>query len=144
MIEAMIAGQRDPRLVGLAQGKLRPEIPQLAEALDGHFGGHHAVVAVRVLAHLDFLDTTIAEQDAQIAARIATGYGPAARLLRDVPGIERATAEVIIAETGADMSRFPAQRTWRRGRACGRTIMSQLESAGWWPPGRATRCCATL
>ena len=61
MIEAMIAGQRDPRaLAGLAKGKLRPKIPQLAEALDGHFGGHHAIVAARILAHLDFLDTTIA------------------------------------------------------------------------------------
>jgi transposase len=109
MIEAMIAGQRDPRaLAGLAKGKLRPKVPQLAAALDGHFGAHHAVAAARILAHLDFLDTTIAELDAQIAARIASGYGSAARLLRDVPGIDRAAAEVIIAETGAGMSRFPS------------------------------------
>jgi transposase len=109
MIEAMIAGQHDPRvLAGLAKGKLRPKIPQLAEALDGHFGAHHAIVAARILAHLDFLDMTIAELDAQVAARVASGYSSAARLLRDVPGIDRAAAEVIIAETGADMSRFPS------------------------------------
>jgi transposase len=109
MIEAMIAGQRDPRaLAGLAKGKLRPKIPQLAEALDGHFGAQHAVVAARILAHLDFLDATITELDAQIAGRVAAGYQSAARLLREVPGIDRAAAEVIIAETGADMSRFPS------------------------------------
>ena len=102
MIEALIAGERDPRaLAGLAKGKLRPKIPQLTAALDGHFGAHHAVAAARILAHLDFLDTTIAELDTQIAGRVAAGYQSAARLLREVPGIDRASAEVIIAESGS-------------------------------------------
>jgi transposase len=109
MIEALIAGERDPRaLAGLAKGKLRPKIPQLTGALEGHFGAHHAVAAARILAHLDFLDATIAELDTQIAARVAAGYQSAARLLREVPGIDRVAAEVIIAETGADMNRFPS------------------------------------
>jgi transposase len=109
MIEALIAGERDPRaLAGLAKGKLRPKIPQLAAALDGHFGAHHALVAARILAHLDFLDAAIEQLGAQIAGRVATDFQPAARLLREVPGIDRAAAGVIIAETGADMSRFPS------------------------------------
>ena len=109
MIEALIAGERDPAaLAGLAKGKLRPKIPELTEALRGHFGGHHAIAAARILAHLDFLEETISALDGQIAARIDAGYASAARLLREVPGIDRASAEVIIAETGADMSRFPS------------------------------------
>lgn len=109
MVEALIAGERDPRaLAELAKGKLRPKIPELTAALHGHFGDHHAIAAARILAHLDFLDATISELDAQIAARVAEGYQSAARLLREVPGIDRASAEVIIAETGADMSRFPS------------------------------------
>ncbi|MGE5286624.1 MAG: IS110 family transposase [Micromonosporaceae bacterium] len=109
MVEALIAGERDPRaLAGLAKGKLRPKIPELTAALHGHFGDHHAIAAARILAHLDFLDAAISELDAQIAARVAEGYQSAARLLREVPGIDRASAEVIIAETGADMSRFPS------------------------------------
>ena len=109
IIEALIAGQRDPAaLAGLAKGKLRPKIPQLTAALRGHFGAHHAVAAARILAHLDFLDETIGALDAQIAARVAERYQPAARLLADVPGLERRSIEVIIAETGADMSRFPS------------------------------------
>src|SRR6266496_2057544 len=109
MIEALIAGERDPAaLAGLAKGKLRPKIPQLTAALSGHFGAHHAVVAARILAHLDSLDDAIAVLDGQIAARVAGDYQSAARLLADVPGLERRSVEVIIAETGADMSRFPS------------------------------------
>jgi len=108
IIEALIAGQRDPRaLAELAKGKLRPKIPQLTAALQGHFGAHHAAVAACILGHLDFLDAAIAGLDEQVAIRIANGYQPAARLLRDVPGLDRRSIEVIIAETGADMSRFP-------------------------------------
>ena len=109
IIEALIAGQRDPAaLAGLAKGKLRPKIPQLTAALRGHFGAHHALVAARILAHLDFLDETIGALDAQVAARVAERCQPAARLLADVPGLERRSVEVIVAETGADMSRFPS------------------------------------
>ncbi len=110
MVEALIAGQRDPAaLADLAKGKLRPKIPQLTAALDGHFGGHHAIVAARILAHLDFLDATIEALDHQIAARVAERYPSAARLLAEVPGLDRRSVEVIIAETGADMSCFPSQ-----------------------------------
>lgn len=108
MVEALIAGERDPAaLASLAKGKLRPKIPQLTEALRGHFGAHHAIAAARILAHLDFLDDTISALDAEVAARVAERYQSAARLLADVPGLERRSVEVIIAETGADMSRFP-------------------------------------
>jgi transposase len=59
MVEALIDGQRDPaELANLAKGKLRPKIPELIEALAGHFGAHHAVAARRILDHVDFLDAT--------------------------------------------------------------------------------------
>ena len=109
MVEALIAGERDPvALAGLAKGKLRPKIPQLTAALHGHFGAHHAIVAARILAHLDFLDDTITALDREVGARIAGRYQSAARLLAEVPGLERRSVEVIIAETGADMSCFPS------------------------------------
>ena len=109
MIEALIAGERDPQaLAGLAKGKLRPKIPELTEALDGHFGAHHAIAATRILEHLDFLDATIAALSAEIAQRVAAGYQRALDLLLPVPGLDRLTIEVVIAETGADMARFPS------------------------------------
>ncbi len=107
MIEALVAGEQDPaRLAALAKGKMRPKIPALTEALAGHFGAHHAVAARRILAHLDFLGETIADLTEQIDARTAD-FDAVYELLLPVPGFERLTIDVIIAETGADMARFP-------------------------------------
>jgi transposase len=108
MIEALIAGEQDPAVVAeLAKGKMRPKIPALAEALNGHFGAHHAVAAQRILGHLDFLDATVGTLTEQIDARTAT-FEPVYDLLLPVPGLERLTIDAIIAETGADMTRFPS------------------------------------
>ena len=107
MIEALIDGERDgARLAGLAKGKMRPKIAALTEALTGHFGPHHAVACRRILAHLDFLEDTIAALTAQIDARTAA-FEAVYKLLLPGPGLDRLTIDVIIAETGADMSRFP-------------------------------------
>ncbi|MQB01850.1 MAG: IS110 family transposase, partial [Actinobacteria bacterium] len=107
VVEALIAGERDPnQLAGLAKGKLRPKIPQLAEALNGHFGPHHAVICEQILQHLDTLNDSVAKLDRDVAERMQP-YQAAMTLLLDVPGIQRLSAEVVIAETGADMSRFP-------------------------------------
>jgi transposase len=108
MVEALIAGERDPaRLAALAKGKLRPKIAELTEALAGHFGSHHAVAARRILDHLDFLDVSITALTEQIDARTAP-YAAVFELLLPVPGLDRLTIDVVIAETGADMGRFPS------------------------------------
>ena len=107
MIEALIAGERDgTRLAELAKGKLRPKIPALTEALTGRFGSHHAVACRRILGHLDFLNESVAALTEQVDARTAA-FAPIYALLSPVPGLDRLTIDVIIAETGADMSRFP-------------------------------------
>jgi len=107
MIEALIAGEHDgTRLAELAKGKLRPKIPALTEALTGHFGSHHAVACRRILGHLDFLNESVAALTEQVDARTAA-FAPLYALLLPLPGLERLTIDVIIAETGADMSRFP-------------------------------------
>lgn len=108
MVEALIAGERDPgRLAELAKGKLRPRIAELTEALAGHFGSHHAVAARRILDHLDFLEATVAALTEQIDARTRP-YAAVFELLLPVPGLDRYTIDVVIAETGADMGRFPS------------------------------------
>jgi transposase len=108
MIEALIAGEHDgARLAELAKGKLRPKIPALSEALAGHFGSHHAVACRRILAHLDFLNESIGALTEQVDVRTAA-FAPVYALLSPVPGFDRHTIDVSIAETGADMSRFPS------------------------------------
>ena len=107
MLEALIAGQRDPAtLAGLAQSTMRPKIPALIDALDGRFDTHHAIVARHVIDHIKFLDDTIAKLSFEIAARCEP-FAATITLLCTIPGIKQNTAEVFIAETGGDMSRFP-------------------------------------
>jgi transposase len=110
MIAALIAGTSDPNVLAeLAQGKLRAKLPALREALQGRFDAHHAVIIGRILAHIDYLDEAIQE----ISHEIEQHLGPLAshiELLCTIPGIARRTAEVLIAETGGDMSAFPTAK----------------------------------
>jgi transposase len=108
MVEALIAGERDPaRLADLAQRKMRAKTPALTEALNGHFGTHHGVVAQAILGHIDYLDSVIGALDKEVAARLGP-FQRTVELLQTIPGVGRSAAEVIVAETGADMARVPS------------------------------------
>ena len=108
MLEAMIVGERDPEVLAeMAIGRMRNKRQALTEALCGHFGPHHAVTARQILDHIDFLDARTAAVSEQITARMAP-FAAAVGLLIEIPGISRISAEIIVAETGGDMSRFPS------------------------------------
>ena len=107
MLTALIEGQRDPSvLADLAKRRLRSKIPALTEALTGRFSDHHAFLAKM---HLDLIDHHT-EAIAELTDRIEVVIKPF-RGFRDlicsIPGISNGVADVITAETGADMSRFP-------------------------------------
>jgi transposase len=108
MLGALIAGQRDPaQLADLAKRRLRSKIPQLTEALTGRFGDHHAFLAQ---LHLDLIDQHTRAID-ELTTRIEVVIEPfrgARDLIVTIPGISTGVADVIIAETGADMARFPS------------------------------------
>ena len=107
MIEALVAGERDPVvLADLAIGKARSKMMDVREALAGRFEDHHAFLASQALAHIDSIDAQTAEFD----RRIETETAPMRRqhdLLTTIPGISTRLAQVVIAETGVDMTRFP-------------------------------------
>src|SRR6266496_4106333 len=131
MLEALIAGERDPRvLAGLARGKLKAKHGALAEALTGRFDDHHAELARLLLDQIDALSGQIGTLTARIEALLAaipaaqgvdadgtTGPGagsgpdavvlPAVARLDEVTGIGRGTAQVVTAELGLDMGVFP-------------------------------------
>lgn len=110
MLAALIAGTTDAAvLADLAQGKLRAKLPALREALQGRFEAEHALIIGRILAHIDYLDEAIAELSQSIEQQIAP-LAPAVELLCTIPGVQRRTAEVIIAETGGDMNAFPTAK----------------------------------
>jgi len=107
MISALIAGQRDPEeLAELALGKLKKKNAALIEALTGRFDDHHALLAQMMLDQIDHIDAAVAKLDTQIDASIEPFRGLQEHLVT-IPGVAKRAAEVIIAETGADMSRFP-------------------------------------
>jgi len=108
MLEAMIEGERDPLVLAeMAKGKMRRKIPDLAQALDGHFDEHHARMAKTILGRLDMVEESLTELDQVIAAKCAP-WAHQIELLQTIPGVGEKVAQVIVAETGADMSRFPS------------------------------------
>jgi len=110
MLDALVAGTTDPEVLAeLAKGKLRAKLPALREALEGRFDQLHAVWIGAILAHLDFLDEQITSLTETIGEQIAP-FEKAVELLCTIPGVQRRTAEVIVAEIGVDMSVFPTAK----------------------------------
>jgi transposase len=107
MLDALVSGTTDPVvLTDLARGLLRKRLPALRAALEGRFDSEHALVVGRILAHIDYLDEAIDDLSAAIEEQLGP-FAPAVELLCTIPGVGRRAAEVIIAETGGDMSAFP-------------------------------------
>jgi len=108
MLDALVAGTTDPELLAdLARGRLRAKLPALREALEGRFDEQHALLVGAILAHLDFLD----EQIELLCGAIGEALAPlaaAVELLCSIPGVQRRSAENLLAEIGLEMSRFPS------------------------------------
>src|SRR6266568_497062 len=155
MLEALIAGERDPRvLAGLARGKLKAKHGALAEALAGRFDDHHAELARMLLDQIDTLGGQIGTLTTRIQELIAaipaaqgvdadgtTGPGagsspdavvlPAVARLDAVTGIGPGTAQVLLAELGLDMGVFPTPGqlvSWAR--LSPRTLQSGAKTRG--------------
>ena len=110
MLEALIAGQRDVTvLADLARGRLRAKRDQLAEALQGYFTPHHSVLLTEYLSQIDYLDEAIARVSTMIAQHLETEQ-EAMALLDTIPGVSQRTAEILLAEIGTDMTRFPSAK----------------------------------
>ncbi|MDI3196119.1 IS110 family transposase [Pseudarthrobacter sp. AL07] len=107
MMAALIAGEQNPKVLAqLARASMRTKITALEEAFTGHFDDHHAFLLARMLARIDGIDADIAAVDEQIGVQLAP-FAVAAERLDEIPGIGSVAAAIILAETGADMTRFP-------------------------------------
>jgi len=107
MLDALVAGTTDPDvLADLARGQLRKKLPALRQALTGRFRAHHAFLLGQILAHLDYLEDAIAAVSAHIAEQLRP-FAPQVERLMTIPGVQRRTAETILAEIGTDMAVFP-------------------------------------
>lgn len=111
ILAALVAGETDPTILAeLAKGPLRKKRPQLEQALRGHLRPHQSFVLTELLAQIDNLEESIARFTAQIQATCAQDAEEAAvvALLDTIPGLSEATAQVVVAEIGTDMTRFPS------------------------------------
>lgn len=107
MLQALIDGERDPQVLAeMARTRMRPKIAELRLALEGGFDEHHALMLRLHLHHVDELTAAIDRLDEEVDRLIAP-FSEQHRRLTTIPGVGKRTAEVIIAEIGVDMSRFP-------------------------------------
>ena len=139
MLAGPVVGEADAALLAdLAQGLLRAKIPQLERALTGRFGAHQRFLVAEQLAHVDFLDERIARVGEEIAARMrpVPAAAAAVELLDTIPGVGQRAAEILVAEIGVDMARFPtaAHLAWWAGLCPGNN-----ESAGKRRSGRTRK-----
>jgi transposase len=107
MLEALIAGERDPKVLAqLARGRMRAKLSLLEEAFCGRFSDHHAFLLQTMLSRIDQASADIAAVDRKIEKQIAP-FQAAVDRLDEITGVGRTAAQVIIAEVGVDMGRFP-------------------------------------
>jgi transposase len=72
MLDALLSATTDPEVLAeLARGRLRSKLPALRDALEGCFSSHHALMVGKILAHVDYLDESIADLSAEIERVIA-------------------------------------------------------------------------
>ncbi len=110
MLDALVAGTTDPEvLADLARGRLRQKLPALRQALVGRFRSHHAFLVSQLLAHVDYLDEAIQTVGGHIDEVMVPFTDELARL-DTIRGINKRTAEVIIAGIGVDMTVFPTAK----------------------------------
>jgi transposase len=108
MFAALLEGERDPDvLADLSRGTLRRKLTQLRQAFVGNIQPHHLVLIGQILAHIDFLAEAIADVQLEIERRLVP-FEQTVQLLQTIPGIKAVASAAILAEIGADMSRFPS------------------------------------
>jgi len=148
MLDALISGTNDPALLAeLAKGTLRKKIPALREALQGRFTGHHALLIGQMLAHIDFLDETIATLSERIE-ELTRPFSRELELLDTIPGVDKRAAELLLAEIGPDMSRFPSDAhlaSWAgmcpgQHQSAGKKQSAATRKGSKWLRGTLTEC----
>jgi transposase len=108
MLAALVGGEADPAaLADLAVGRLRDKLPQLERALAGRVTAHHRYLLPRILAAIDSLDAQVADLDARVA-ELERPFADAVARVDEIPGVGRRVAEILLAEVGPAVDRFPS------------------------------------
>jgi transposase len=110
MLTALLGGEQNAEVLAeLARGRLREKLPLLRRALVGRVQPYHLVLIDRILAHIDFLEESMAALQQEIDRCLAP-FAQAMALLMTIPGVNTQAAATLIAEIGTDMTRFPSAK----------------------------------
>lgn len=110
MLQGLIEGVTDAgQLADLAKKQLRRKLPELEKALTGRVTSHHRFLLLQQLSHIDSLDALIDQASQEIAKRLRP-FEPVLEQLITVTGVARRIAEILMAEIGWDVSRFPTSK----------------------------------
>jgi transposase len=108
MLDALVGGSTDTvAMAELARGKMRSKRGLLERALAGRMAAHQRFLLAEQLCHIDALDDSIAHVSGEIAERMRP-FADALERLDTIPGIGPRMSEILVAEIGIDMSRFPS------------------------------------
>lgn len=106
MLAALVEGKASAsEMAELAKGRLRSKQELLERSLDGRVSAHQRFILSELLCQIDSIEETIARFDEQIVTYCAP-FEQAVVHLDTIPGVARATAELIVSEVGTDMTRF--------------------------------------
>jgi transposase len=106
-LQAIVEGETNPeRLADLADRRLKAERQEIVEALRGVVTTHHRTALKRHLKLIATIEEAIEGIDSEVAALLEP-FRPQVEILTTMPGVSEVTAQVLIAEIGVDMSRFP-------------------------------------
>lgn len=139
MLAAVIAGDDDPeRLAQLAKGRMRSKIAELERALTGRIKDNHRLLLRLHLEHIDELNGKLEELNQEIDRLVAPfDQNGEIERLDGIPGVGKEVAQIIVAELGTDMSRFPSSghaASWA-GLAPGKNESAGKNRSGKTPPG---------
>ena len=110
MLQALIDGERDAAaLAAMAKGRMRSKQVLLEQALNGRMREHHAFLIAEHLGHIDYLDESITRFTTEINQHLMNEMQEI-ELLDTIPGVSARTAEILLAEIGTDMTRFPSAK----------------------------------
>jgi len=108
MLTALVNGQTDPaELARLARGRMQRKQLELEGALLGRVGPHQRFLLQEQLALVDSLDASIQRVNQEIARRLEP-HADLLQRLDEIPGIGPRIIQIILAEIGPDVTRFPS------------------------------------
>ncbi len=140
MLEGLAAGRLPEDLAALAEPRLRATREELTEALRGRLTPHQHLMLRLQLDHVRYLDEQIEAVEAEVERRLAP-FAVQMTQLDTIPGVSERVAEVVLAEIGIDMARFPSAAhltSW------GGMCPGSNESAGKRRSGRTRKGSPTL